>query len=94
MASDIQKPKIVSEVHVLRSTGVTSESMFDQLSLSAKDVSSFGKTHPECFVFALRLAPTDSSRPRSTDGMVEDRPPVVYREAVNRLGTQQHELGA
>ena len=84
MASDIQKPKIVSEVHVLRSMGVTSESIFDQLSLSAKDVSSFGRTHPEGLLFALRLAPSESNRPRSTAVMVEDRIAVVCREAVSR----------
>lgn len=64
MASDIQNPKMVREVHVRRSTGVTSESILDQLSLSAKDVSSLGNTHPERFVLAFRLAPADSKRPR------------------------------
>ena len=62
IASLIQNPRTVMEVHVRRSMGVTSASMLDHLSGSANVVFCFGMTHPEGFVFSFKLAFVGSNR--------------------------------
>lgn len=69
-ASDNQKPRTVSDVQVLRLSGVTSESMLLHLSGSAKEVVCLGSTHPETVRFSLRFALAALARSRSIVVMV------------------------
>ena len=92
IASDIQNPSTVQLDQVLRSSGVTSESMLDHLSGSAKLVVYFSSTHPDFLL--LRLSSTfEASMPRRNTVVMVFRDECDLWKTRQRKATDEGGLG-